>query len=354
MKTEIIKVHPEFPERDKIIRCAKVIRQRGLVIFPTETVYGIAADVNNPEAMKRLRQVKQRSEGKPFSILIAQKELITNYTPVRDPRVFKLADRFWPGPLTIILPSAEEGKTVGIRMPDHPVALTFVRESQCTIAAPSANAEGNPAPATCAEALRDMEGLVDLALDAGPAQIGQSSTVVDMTQGKPVVVRQGKIGQTEIDETVSKKLVLIICTGNSCRSVMAEYLLRQKLKGRQDIEVASAGTSVFLTAMASSGALKVLRERGIDASGHRSSPMTNILLHKADLILVMTQQHRQAVLRLVPDVEKRVYLLKEFSSEPIASGTDLDIPDPIGLSDSAYQDCVITINAALEKLVGLL
>lgn len=354
MKTEIIKVHPEFPEREKIAHCAKIIRQGGLVIFPTETVYGIAADVNNPKAMQHLRDVKKRSEDKPFSIMVAQKELLTNYSSIRDPKVFKLVDRYWPGPLTTILPGLKEGETIGIRMPDHAVALCLVHESQVTIAAPSANFEGNPPLTTCEDALKDLDGLVDAALDSGPAEFGVASTIVDFNQGLSRVIREGVVTQADVDRVVNKKIVLMVCTGNSCRSVMAEYLMRDKLKDRNDVEVLSAGTSVFLTATASAGALNVLNRRGIEANQHRSQPLTNILLHKADLILVMTRQHRDAVLQFVPDVEKRTYLLKEFAVDTDKLFENLDISDPMGQVDSAYEICAQMIDGVLENVLKIL
>jgi tRNA threonylcarbamoyl adenosine modification protein (Sua5/YciO/YrdC/YwlC family) len=354
MLTEIIKIHPEFPEKDKIIRCAKVIRQGGLVIFPTETVYGIAADFNNPKAMQRLREVKRRTEGKPFSIHIAQKGLISNYTPGNDPMVFKLIDVCWPGPLTVIVPANEPGKSIGIRIPNHMVALKLIEETQCTIAAPSANFQGNPPPSTCAEALRDMNGLVDLALDSGPAQFGQASSVVDFTKPKPVVVREGEITQYEVDRITQRKVVLFVCTGNSCRSVMAEYLLKELLKDRDDVEVLSAGTSVFVHTAASAETLAVLKREGIDASLHLSQGLSSILLKKSDLIFVMTKSQRQQVLERVPGVENRVYLLREFTDEPVAYDVPLDIPDPMGRPAAAYEECLLTIKEAIAKLVKLI
>ncbi|MBI5023931.1 MAG: threonylcarbamoyl-AMP synthase [Candidatus Omnitrophica bacterium] len=353
MKTEIIELHPQFPDSKKIAYCANVIRKGGLVVFPTETVYGVGANLANDTAMRRLREVKKRAPDKPFSILISQVGLISNYTPATDPALYKLIDTYWPGPLTVVVPGKQEDQTIGVRMPDHPIALRLVQDAQCTIAAPSANFEGNPAPATCQEALRDMDGLVDAAIDGGAAKLGIGSSVVDLAHGSPKVLRDGVITQEDVDRVVKKKVILFVCTGNSCRSVMAEYLLKSMLAGRQDVEVTSAGTGVFLQTTASSETVSILKEEGIDAAHHLSRAIHSILLKKSDLIIVMTRGHRQQVLERVPEVEKRIYLLREFIDTPSGYQIELDVPDPIGQPHYAYKECFAVVKEAMHKIVGL-
>lgn len=354
MKTKILSIDPKNIQTDRLLEAARVIHGGGLVVFPTETVYGIAADCSNPVAMKRLREVKRRAEDKPFSMMVPQKELVRNYTNFESPLLYKLIDKYWPGPLTVIVPfSGAQGETIGIRIPDHPVALRLIENAHCTIAAPSANFEGNPPPVTCEEALRDLDGLVDLAIDSGRVEIGTASTIVDFTRGRPAVVRQGVISQEDVDRETETRQVLFVCTGNSCRSVMAEYLFREMIKGRKDVAVSSAGTGVIYPATASHEAVVVLGEKGIDARGHLSRPVTNMILKRSDLVFVMTRSHRSQVLERVPAVEKRVYLLGEFKSTPIRHERDLDIPDPIGQSHAQYAACRDAIRDCLDRVLTL-
>lgn len=353
MKTEVIKLDPRFPDFSAVSRGAKLVRQGGLVIFPTETVYGIAANADNPHALERLRAVKQRPENKPFTVVIAKKDDLLRLTSCRVPALFKLIDAYWPGPLTVIVPDRTGGKTLGFRIPNHRVALALIREAGCPVAAPSANVSDKVPPKTCDEALQDLDGLVEMAIDNGPTQYGQASTVVDLTKDSAVVVRAGAIPTDHISRVAQRKTVLFICTGNSCRSVLAEYLLKDLLKGRDDVEVFSAGTGVLLHGCPTQETLAVLNAQGIDATEHRSLSLNPVMLHKSDLILAMTRTHRQQIVSMAPEVESRTYLLREFDDQE-RHDLDLDIPDPIGQSLATYSDCAGMIARSLQKVIKLL
>ena len=189
-----------------IKEAAAILRSGGLVAFPTETVYGLGADASNPAAVARIYQVKGRPSAHPVIVHIADAAQLQKWVREIPEHAFRLAARFWPGPLTLVLRRAawvHDGltggqDTIGLRVPGHPVALALLREFGGGIAAPSANRFGRISPTSAEHVLSDLNGDVDMILDGGPCEIGIESTIVDLSRGRPVVLRPGRISEDEI------------------------------------------------------------------------------------------------------------------------------------------------------------
>lgn len=190
-----------------INQAVSILRQGGLVGMPTETVYGLAADARNPEALRKIFLAKQRPSDHPLIVHIADIVQLPQWTPSISPLVLKLAKAFWPGPMTLILPKADDvsdlitGKqtTIGIRIPSHPVAQALLKAFGSGVAAPSANRFGHISPTT-AEAVREELGdAVDMVLDGGQCDVGVESTIIDVSRGEPVILRPGMLLKTDIE-----------------------------------------------------------------------------------------------------------------------------------------------------------
>lgn len=188
-----------------ISRAAEILRAGGLVAFPTETVYGLGADASSPAAVARLYAAKGRPAGHPVIVHFADAEHAFEWAREVPDEAKKLAARFWPGPLTLILKrSARAGDfitggqdSVGLRVPSHPVAQALLRAFGGGVAAPSANLFGNVSATTAAHVREDLT--VDLVLDGGPSEVGIESTIVDVSSSIPVLLRPGRISKEQLE-----------------------------------------------------------------------------------------------------------------------------------------------------------
>ena len=352
MHAVVFKINLQQPEEDKIKIVAQSLCNGGLAIIPTETVYGVAADMRNQIAVSRLYKIKQRPKDRPFSLHIDNKQDLEDFATGLDQLAFKLIDKFWPGPLTLIL-SAKDNNTVGLRMPDNNIALRLISVVGAPLFCPSANLSGKPPPTSLDEAMRDLGQKVDVAIDAGKTRLGIESSVVDLTKKPYKIQRQGALSAEKIQEVASKKIVLFVCTGNSCRSVMAKAFLEKRLKqgNRQDIEVVSAGTLGFSNLGVSPETKQVLESEGIYVRGHKSVQVNSLMIKKSDIILVMQRMHEEKILEMVPEARTRLFLLKEFAK--IQDGS-LDIRDPIGRPVDFHKQTFSTIKQAVDRVVKIL
>ena len=203
----VIKVDPNSPDPESIRAAADAIRRGELVIFPTETVYGLAADALNEAAVRLVFDAKGRDAARALPVQVASAEQLTQVASSVSPEADALARAFWPGPLTLVLPKSDAlpdivtggGPTIGVRVPDHPVALALLRELGTPTVATSANVSGQEPPTSAARALQDVGDLVSVVLDAGECRIGVPSTVVDLTVTPPWIVREGAIRREEME-----------------------------------------------------------------------------------------------------------------------------------------------------------
>jgi L-threonylcarbamoyladenylate synthase len=185
---------------------AQTILEGGVVALPTDTVYGIAASVANDAALARIYEIKGRDASQPLPILVDSPDVLERLSPGIDPRVALLLDRFWPGPLTVAIPARPglarpligPGETVGVRMPNHPLALEIIGKVGGMIACTSANYSGEPPASTAAEVVATVGPALDVTLDGGNTPGGIPSTVIAIRDGQPVVLREGAIAAEEI------------------------------------------------------------------------------------------------------------------------------------------------------------
>ena len=213
--TQVKKVDAQHPDMTIIREAAEIIRTGGLVGFPTETVYGLGADALLPEGAKRIYAAKGRPSDNPLIVHIAEFEALDKITADIPPQAKALADAFWPGPLTMIFRKSEAVPyettggldTVAVRMPSHPTALALIRESGGYIAAPSANTSGRPSPTLAEHVYEDLNGKIPMILDGGAVGIGIESTIIDLSEEVPMILRPGYITQEMLQEKIGNVLV---------------------------------------------------------------------------------------------------------------------------------------------------
>lgn len=217
-------------------KAARILREGGTVVFPTETVYGLGADGLNSQSVKKIYEAKGRPSDNPMILHISSLDMLPLVATQVPPKAKALMDAFWPGPLTLVLPKSPRVPleatgglpTVAVRMPAHALAKRLIQRAGTPVAAPSANLSGKPSPTTASHVIEDLNGRVDMILAADPADIGLESTVVDLTGPVPVLLRPGSITLEQLrqavgDVLVDKGVTQVLSEGEAPRSPGMKY-----------------------------------------------------------------------------------------------------------------------------------
>ncbi len=368
MPPVVIRLSDTEDLRDVIHRAVEALSAGKVVAIPTETVYGLAASAFQPEAVKQVFAIKGRPTNAPLAIAVKSLEDAMDFVPDMSPVARRIARRSWPGPITIVhnVDHADSvvhrldesvraatipNGTIGLRVPATELAQQILRLCAGPVVLTSANISGAEDPKTAQDVVDQLGDSVDLILDGGPCQFGKASTVVQVIGQQIKVLREGSVNLESVNR-MANFVGLIVCTGNTCRSPMGEAIFKKLVAEKvgcspddlmeNGIQIASAGIAAMPGSPAADQATQVMNQQGLEIGDHASQPITERTAQVADLILTMTNGHRQALISHWPMLEPRTKTLR-------ADGGD--ISDPIGSPVEVYQACADQIEQSLRHWV---
>jgi protein-tyrosine phosphatase len=365
MQGQVVQILETIDYPQEIRRGAEVLAAGKLVVVPTETVYGFAGVLTHPDARAALAALRKSPAGKPFTVHLAEPQDAVQYLPEVNDFARRMMRKLWPGPVGLIfelpaekcreianrlgLPEGDlfEKNAITLRCPDHPVFRDLVSQipRPVVLVAPGGGKQ------RASDIEPELLAQAELVLDAGETRFTKPSTLLRVKNQSYEVVRVGVYDERIIDRLM-KTTILFVCSGNTCRSPMAEAIARKYLAeklgiapedlDKRGINIVSAGSYAMAGTRATPQAVEAMKNMGIDLSRHRSRTLSVELIHQADAIYTMGRGHAKAVLAMVPSALEKVSTI-----DP-----DKDIEDPIGGEVSLYTEVAEQLKTLIEKRLG--
>jgi tRNA threonylcarbamoyl adenosine modification protein (Sua5/YciO/YrdC/YwlC family) len=365
MAPQVLDVSAAGDPRDLVHRVVQALVEGKVVALPTETVYIAAASGLADRAVQRLLALREGKLDGPATLAVRSVDEVLDYVP-RLPQVGqRLARRCWPGPVTLQLQDAHPESAVHrlpprvkeavvnngeirVRVPAHDTVLSVLRLMAGPVVMIGAHRAAEEASVTAQDVIRSLDANIDVVLDDGRCKFAQRSSIVRIDDKGFSVLRQGVFNEMNLKRLASFMIVLV-CTGNTCRSPMAEALLKKRVAERlgckgaelddRGVVIMSAGLNAPPGGRAAAEAIQTMQERKLDLSQHESQPLSERIVKFADCIITMTAGHRDAILQAWPEAEPRVHMISQGRG---------DVADPIGGPLELYRRCAEQLDAYLE------
>jgi len=376
---EYYKINPKNPDPVSINRTVEVLKEGGIVVYPTDTLYGLGVDMTNPKAVNKLLHIKQRNIKAPISLMVDSIESMEKIVGSISPKKQALIKNILPGKFTILLQNKNEGSDdkkhpwnhqnqskIGFRIPDYAVCRELSIRLSKPISSTSANLSGQESALSITEVISYFGNKLDLILDAGLMKSNKGSTVIDLTKLPFLVFREGDISMEKLGEMLpgisfekrkTKFNVVFVCTGNICRSPLGEGILKamvEKTKFKDIFSIQSAGTLNLGPVPAHDFSIKIADDNEIDLSSHRAKHINEQIVKDAAMIFCMAMDHQQYLKKHYPRHKHKFHLLKDWQRvKPLAVPS---IADPIGhelkFFEKTYNDIFVEVKRVFPLILN--